>query len=159
MKVSIETDERSAFLGQGQADVLVVLHPERQMSEQVDPAALRAHVNDVDPYWPLPAQLRRGQMDHLARRHRAWGRGRDEPSVRPFLESLGCRKDAPDRIWPCRADRRGAHVDDHGSELTCLWPSLRSRLAPRPVAPPGRGTGCTTRNSGPGGGTGGSSRG
>src|SRR5438046_9049179 len=129
MEVSIEPDERAAVRGLGQRDVLVVLHPERQMHEKVDPAVLRVYVADVDPDWPLPSELGGGEMDQLARCDRAWGRGRNEASVRPLVEPLGVGKDAPDRIWRRRADRRRTNVDDHWSELTCLWPSLRWRPA------------------------------
>src|ERR1700693_5199324 len=89
MEVSIETNERGAFLCLGQRHVLVVVDHERQEDEKVDPARLRIHVANLDRHRPGPPERRCCEMDHLARPHRSGWFGPDEDGVVPFTEALG----------------------------------------------------------------------
>jgi hypothetical protein len=53
VEVSIETDERAAFLRLGERDVLVVLDAEGNVHHQVEPAVLRVHAPNVDAHRPM----------------------------------------------------------------------------------------------------------
>src|SRR5207302_1395595 len=64
VEVSIEPDQRPAFLGLGQRHVLLVGDPKWQVDHQVSPSVLRVDVAHVDPHRPLSAEAARRQVDH-----------------------------------------------------------------------------------------------
>ena len=98
MEVSIEPDQRAAFLGLGQRHPLVVVDAEREMNDQVEPAVLRIEAADVHPERPLPAQRPPPQVDHLAGRDRSRRFRGNKGSAHPLTKSLGSSQDCPDPL-------------------------------------------------------------
>jgi hypothetical protein len=113
VEVSIEPDQRAAFLRLGQHYALVVVDSERQVHEKVDPARLRIHIADVDRDPPFATEGWRGEVELLTALDRAGWLGRDKGRVVPFAEPLGCGEHAPDAVGRRGGDGRGTNVDHH----------------------------------------------